>query len=303
MDIGALTRKIYLKQHKRISKNKNAFNRIYGIYSDQSYGLGEKWFKNKICLDAGCGNFGALTVRLSKLGCKKIYACDLGKKWIDPMKRSLIERGIKLKNIDFNAGDILKLKYKKNFFDFVAVNGVLPHLKNIKEIQKGFAEGAKVCKKGGYYFTSYGVSGGLIQAVILPAIRKHYKTNKEFKKFIDNINFSEIDKILKFIVKVNKKNKGPNINYGFLKSLFGEDFCVFLHNHIQAPYWLTNECSKELIASMYKKNGFKEVRRIKKFVKRDDIRKFFAPLHFERDSQISKLLYGQGYMQYIGKKI
>ena len=54
---------------------------------------------------------------------------------------------------------------------------------------------------------------------------------------------------------------------------------------------------------MYKKNGFKEVRRIKKFVKRDDIRKFFAPLHFERDSQISKLLYGQGYMQYIGKKI
>ena len=25
MDIGALTRKIYLKQHKRISKNKNAF--------------------------------------------------------------------------------------------------------------------------------------------------------------------------------------------------------------------------------------------------------------------------------------
>ena len=303
MDIGTLTRKIYLKQHRRISKNKKAFNRIFSIYSDQSYGLGEKWFKNKITLDAGCGNFGALTLRLSKLGSKKIYACDLGKKWIKPMKKSLISRGVKLNNIEFKPGDILNLKYKKNFFDFVAVNGVLPHLKNKREIQKGFSEGAKVCKKGGYYFTSFGVSGGLVQAVILPAIRNHYKSNKDFKNFIDNINTKEIDKILKFIIKVNKKNKGPYINYNFIKSLFGEDFCVFLHNHIQAPYWLTNECSKEFIKMMYKKNGFTNVRRIKKFVKREDIRKFFAPLHFERDSKISQLLYGQGYMQFIGKKI
>ena len=302
MDIGALTRKIYLKQHKRISKNKSAFDRIYGIYSDQSYGLGDKWFKNKISLDAGCGNFGALTLRLSKLGCKKIYACDLGKKWIKPMKNSLIKRGVKLDNIEFNAGDILKLKYKKNFFDFVAVNGVLPHLRNKKEIQKGFSEGAKVCKKGGYYFTSFGVSGGLIQAVILPAIRNHYKLNKKFRQFIDNISAKEINKILRFIIKVNRKNKGPTINYNFLKNLFGEDFCVFLHNHIQAPYWLTNECSKEFINAMYKKNGFTDIRRIKRFVKRNDIRKFFAPLHFERENQISQLLYGQGYMQFIGKK-
>ena len=53
---------------------------------------------------------------------------------------------------------------------------------------------------------------------------------------------------------------------------------------------------------MYKKNGFSKVKRIKKFVKRTDIRKFFAPLHFERDNHISKILYGDGYMQFIGKK-
>ena len=42
MDYKTLTRKLYLKQHKRISKNKEAFNRIFGIYTDQNYGLGNK---------------------------------------------------------------------------------------------------------------------------------------------------------------------------------------------------------------------------------------------------------------------
>lgn len=302
MSYKILTRKIYLKQHKRISENKEAFNRIYGIYTDQNYGLSNNWFKNKIALDVGCGNFGALIVRLSKLKCKKIYACDLGKKWINPLKKSLTERNINLNNIEMRPGNVLKLKYKKNYFDFVAVNGVLPHLKNKQEIKRGFAEGAKVCKKGGYYFTSFGVSGGLVQSIVLPAIRKHYQSDKNFKKFIDNLKFKEIDKIIKFIIRVSKENKGPKINYNFLKSMLSEDFCVFLHNHIQAPYWLTNECSKEFIVSMYKKNGFSNIRRIKKFVKRTDIRKFFAPLHFERESRISKILYGQGYMQFIGKK-
>ena len=296
------TRKLYLRQHKRISDDNKTFNRIYGIYSNQNYGLGNDWFKNKIVLDLGCGNFGALLIRLSKLKCKKIYACDLGQKWIKPLKKNLSKRGVSLKNIEMAPGDHLKLKYKKNFFDFVASNGVLTQLKNKKEIQKAFAQGAKVCKKGGYYFSSYGVSGGLVQSVILPAVRKHYKSNKVFKKFIDNLNVKEMNKILKFIVKISEKNNGPKLNYNFLKTMLSEDFCVFLHNHIQCPYWLTNEATEKFIRTMYKKNGFSKVKRIKKFVKRTDIRKFFAPIHFERDNHISKILYGDGYMQFIGKK-
>ena len=302
MNYESLTRKLYLNQHKRISNNKSAFNRIYSIYDDQNYGLGDKWFNNKTALDAGCGNFGALTVRLSKLKCKKIYACDLGNKWIDPLKKSLKKRKVNIKNIDFMSGNILKLNYQKNFFDFVAVNGVLPHLKNKKDIKKGFAEGAKVCKRGGFYFTSFGVSGGLIQSVILPAVREHYKLDKNFKKFIDNLNFKEMEKIIKFIIRVSNKNKGPRLDYNFMKNMLSEDFCVFLHNHIQAPYWLTNECTEEFITQMYKKNGFSKIRRIKKFVNRSDVRKFLAPLHYERDNHISKILYGQGYMQFIAKK-
>ena len=296
------TKKLYLKQHSRISKDNTTYKRIYGIYSDQNYGLGNNWFKNKIVLDLGCGNFGALIERFSKLRCKKIYACDLGREWIKPLKKNLSNRGVSLKNIKMSPGDHLKLKYKKNFFDFVASNGVLTLLDSEKSMQKAFAQGAKVCKKNGYYFSSYGVSGGLVQSVILPAVRKHYQSNKDFKKFIDNLNVKEMNKILKFVVKISKRNNGPKLNYNFLKTMLSEDFCVFLHNHIQAPYCWSNETTEKFIRAMYKKNGFSEVKRITKFVKRTDIRKFLAPLHFERDNHISKILYGDGYMQFIGKK-
>jgi len=296
------TRNIYQKQHSRISKNVKTWNRIFGIYKDQSYGLGSKWYKNKIVLDAGCGNFGALTSRLDELGCKKIYACDIGTKWIKPMKKALKKRKVNLRKIDFAEGNVLKLNYQKNFFDFVALNGVLPHLKNEKEIEKAFKEGSRVCKKNGYFFVSNGVSGGLIQGVILPAVREHYKKDKVFRKFIDTLNIKNMGKIVKLISNVSKKNKGPVINQEFLKQMLSEDTFVFLQNHIQAPFWLTNELSPEYTVKLFKKNGFTKIKRIKKFVSRTDIRKFFAPLHFERDSFISKILYGKGYVQFVGQK-
>jgi ubiquinone/menaquinone biosynthesis C-methylase UbiE len=296
------TREIYQKQHQSIANDKKTFDRIFGIYKGQTYGLGNSFFKNKIALDAGCGNFGALTARLSNLGCDKIYACDLGKSWIKPMKKSLTNRKINLRNIYFQNGDVTKLKYKTNMFDFVAFNGVLPHLKNKVEIKKAFKEGSRVTKKGGYFFTSFGVSGGLIQSVILPAIRKHYKKNKEFKKFLDNVKVNDLKNIFNFISLKSKKNNGPYISSNFLTKLFHQDFIVFLRNHIQAPTWLTNECDLEFINSLYKKNGFKRINRIKKFVKRTDVRKYFAPLHFMRDHWFSKILYGQGYMQFIAQK-
>jgi hypothetical protein len=87
-----------------------------------------------------------------------------------------------------------------------------------------------------------------------------------------------------------------------MKSLFGMDYCVFLQNFIQAPTWFSNECTPEFVESLYSRAGFVNVRRLKSFVKRSDIRKFFAPLHYDRDYDISKILYGQGYVQYIGEK-
>ena len=93
------------------------------------------------------------------------------------------------------------------------------------------------------------------------------------------------------------------ISKNILKSLFGEDYCVFIQNFIQAPTWWSNECTPKFVEGLYKKCGFKNVKRLSSFTKRSDIRKYFAPLHYDLNHPISQLLYGEGYVQYVGEKI
>ncbi len=296
------TRRIYEKQHARICADADARQRIDGMYESATMGLPREWFKGKDALDAGCGNIGSLIRRLSRLGAERVYGIDVGNGWIEKLQASLKRAGVPSRCFELRPGSILDIPFPTGRFDFVAINGVLIHLRNTAEILHGFREGARVCKSGGYYFTSYGPCGGLIQGTIFPAIRERYRQDAKFKNFIDGIHPKVIHKAIDRIVSLAKERTGEDLRAGFLKSLFGEDFCVFLQNYIQAPVWLSNECTPEFVEEMYKANGFTEITRLNSFVKRKDVRKFFAPLHFDRDEPLSQILYGKGYVQFIGRK-
>ena len=84
------------------------------------------------------------------------------------------------------------------------------------------------------------------------------------------------------------------------KGLFDEDYCVMIQNIIQAPVRLPIE--EKYILNLYSKYGLKKPKRLKRFVKRSNIRKFFAPLHYHRDTEISKILYGSGNLEFISQK-
>ncbi len=296
------TRKIYEKQHQRIAGDDTAFSRISASYSAEKFHVDPKWFVGKTALDAGCGNFGALIVRLAELGCKKVHACDIGTDWVPKLAEHLVNKGVSKSRFELNAGNVVDLPYEDESIDFVAINGVLVHLKDMDEIERGFAEGVRVCKKGGYYFTSWGPSGGLVQGRIMPAARQHYREDEWFKSLIDNISPTLIHGVIDKICADSKQNGGEKLDDAFLKSLFGEDFCVFLQNFIQAPHWWSNECTPEYVGGLYKKYGFTKIERLDEFVKRTDIRKIFAPLHYDRDHPVSKALYGNGYVKYIATK-
>lgn len=296
------TRKIYEKQHQRIAGDDTVFNRISGSYSAEKLHVDAKWFAGKTALDAGCGNFGALIVRLAELGCEKIHACDIGTDWIPKLAEHLKNKGVHQSQFELKAGNVVDLPYEDESFDFVAINGVLVHLEGMDEIERGFAEGVRVCKTGGYYFTSWGPSGGLVQGRIMPAARQHYRGDEWFKSLIDNISPALIHGVIDKICADSEKYGGEKLDGAFLKSLFGEDFCVFLQNFIQAPQWWTNECTPDYVEGLYKKYGFVKIERLNEFVKRTDIRKFFAPLHYDRDHPVSKALYGSGYVKYIATK-
>lgn len=296
------TRKIYEKQHQRIASNDEVFNRISGSYSAEKFHVDPDWFAGKTALDAGCGNIGALIVCLSQLGCEKVHACDIGTDWIPKLTQQLRSKGVHESQFELRDGNMVALPYEDERFDFVAANGVVVHLKDMDEIERGFAEGARVCKKDGYYFTSWGPSGGLMQGKIMPAARQHYREDPYFKALIDNVSPALIHGVIDKICADSERNGGEKLDGTFLKSLFGEDFCVFLQNFIQAPQWWTNECTPEYVEGLYKKYGFTRIERLNEFVKRTDIRKFFAPLHYDWDHPVSKALYGNGYVKYIASK-
>ena len=134
----------------------------------------------------------------------------------------------------------------------------------------------------------------------MPAIRKYYRENNEFKDFIDNVSPKDFHEAVDMVMKGTNKYGGEKINLEFIKPLFDVDFCVLLQNFTQAPVRLS--VSEDFIKRLYSSNGLKEVRRLRRYVKRKNIRKFFAPLHYEVENPISKLLYGSGNLEFIGKK-
>lgn len=112
------------------------------------------WFKDKACLDAGCGG-GRYTVALSRLGFKKVVGIDIGSKGLADAGRRVKECDIK--NVDFVEGSVLDLPFENSTFDFVFSNGVLHHT---TDTMKGLEEIYRVLKPGGkVWLYLYGTGG------------------------------------------------------------------------------------------------------------------------------------------------
>jgi ubiquinone/menaquinone biosynthesis C-methylase UbiE len=297
-----LTRSVYEKQHERIAKDDATFDRIYGIYENTNFGIDPGWWSGKTALDAGCGNFGAFMLRLIHLGFGKVTGIDLGESWIEKLRTSLETRGVSNECFELRTGSVLDIPYPDGQFDFVAINGVLVHLDSMEEIEKGFAEGARVCKKGGYFFTTYGPCGGALMDAVFPALQQYYRRNDDFKSFIDTISPDVIHDTFDKVARDHKEFTGESLDVEIFKGLLGLDFCVFLQNFIQRPTDFSNECTPGLVENMYKSHGFGEVKRLHHYVKRTDIRKLFAPLHYDWNHPVAKALYGSGFVQYIGRR-
>ncbi len=173
------TRKIYEAQHARRVADPAAFDRIWDQYRTNTFGLPESWFAGKRVLDIGCGNVGALMMRFIALGAAETCGVDIGEDWMPLLKDSLERHGYSTDSVELRAGSTLRLPLEDESFDFVSIDGVLIHLADMTEVEQGFVEGARVCKSGGYYFTSYGPCGGLMQSAIFPAVRSYYRENDD----------------------------------------------------------------------------------------------------------------------------
>jgi len=161
---------------------------------------------------------------------------------------------------------------------------------------------SRVTKPGGYFYVIFGNPGGLLEKEVWPALRKSYRKNDEFKELIDNLNPADFSGLFKTMADGMKKNAGEKFNHSKLAPLFDLDFRTTLQNLIQVPKRFILEITEDVILDWFKKNNFQTPKRCKRYVKRENIRKYFSPLHFDNTSRISNLLYGPGNYEFIARK-
>ena len=190
------------------------------------WGIDLTWFKDRVCLDAGCGG-GRFVVALAKLGAKKVYGVDVSVDAVSVAHERCHERG--LANIDIREASVCALPFADSMFDYVVSSGVIHHTPNPR---RTFSELVRVLKPGGRIFLSVYGRGGL-----------RWLTNDIFRHTICKIiPFSMMEKIFAFSgVPANKR-------YNILDNLYTPYTKRFTEKEIRQ--WLTDA-------------GFQNLRRVK----------------------------------------
>jgi len=258
------SRKVFGKIHDNQSNNHNLFKRISTLFDTKYFQVNKDFFKDKVCLDAGCGSSLTGMHNLLSLGAKKVYGLDLNDTIFNGEKNIKKFKG----KYELKTGSILSLPFPDNSFDFVMSVGVLHHTTNFF---KGLKELKRVLKPNGTLYVEVEGKGGLVRE-LSEYLRKKYRCDKEFNKLIKGLNtnqFNILDKIM-----------------------FDEDLVGTIKDRLQAP--LYTQTSEKEIVDWLKKEGFTNIRRLRKFQKFRNIRKYLAPIYYNYKHPFSRILYGDG---------
>jgi len=297
--INEETRDVYHAQHQRIVNDNKAMIRFLNMVQEEYFGLPENYFKTAKVLDAGCGDTAKLLIRFSEFGCTDLAGIDLGNEYISVASKNLIKHKVSANTFQLFSGSIDALPFEDESFDFVCCHGVLLHLASIEQAQRAFSELARVTRKDGYLYVVGGVYGGLVEFV-LPTIRQYYQSNSEFKKLIDEVSPNNFKNLFDFVNKELESRGQTGIDLSFIEEMLDVDFCTTLQNLIQAPVRLA--LSKVFFENEFHKYDFEKPKRLRRYVTRDNIRKYLSPLHFNLNHPISKILYGDGNLEFISRK-
>lgn len=297
-DFQKKTRDIFHKIHVQQSESDLIFNRLISLLSPSYLKVEDNFFEDKICLDAGCGSNANATFAMLSMGAKKVYAFDLDESFIEPAQK-------RLKKFDgryvLSTDDVLKTKFKDNFFDFVNCSGVLHHTG--KKVIEGLKELKRITKNGGILYFMVNGKGGIIRE-FTNFLRERYIKDDEFKKIIDDLNEEKIRKEILFIYQSMIDHKDDlvkeEVPKALIELLFDRDLILTIQDRIQAPIY--TETTEEELRTWLNENGFVNIKRLKRYPKYSNLRRFLSPLYDEYDNELSRFLFGDGMIQLIATK-
>lgn len=285
------TRTLFHGIHKKQAGNDEVFSRLVSLLSPEYLQESPDFFKQKICLDAGCGSNANATHSMLLQGAEKVYAFDLDESIFEtaPSKLQSFEGKYEL-----SVDNVLHTKYPDDFFDVVHCSGVLHHS---TDVYKGMEELVRVTKPGGMLITMTYGKGGIIRD-IATLLREKYQQDEAFRELIDTLDadvFKDFFEVLFKGMKAHGDSYLDRISQKDVLDLFDEDLALTIIDRIAAPLYL--EHSEQELTDAFHRYGCTTVKRLKRYPVLHNIRRFLSPLYYDYESKYARLLYGDGAVQ------
>ncbi|MAU58303.1 MAG: hypothetical protein CMC33_01420 [Flavobacteriaceae bacterium] len=168
----------------------------------------KKIFKNKKCLDAGCG-FGRGSLFMLSNSAKFVTSVDISDNNIKTTNQNLKNYGFK--NFKTLKKNISNLPFKDESFDVVWCYGVIHHT---KFTDRSLKELTRVLKTGGFLKLFVYGSGGI-----------HWYIMNKFRKIFNNFDTNQIIEILNFLnyTEIDIVNFIDNWKTSYLRTYTAKD--------------------------------------------------------------------------------
>ena len=270
-------------------------NRIEGLHNTDSLKLNQNFFKDKVCIDIGCGSAAAGTVNLLNMGAKFVHLCDVDKSFIEPASNILNSNPNFKNRWKPKVGNALSLPYDSESMDFAVCQGVLHHIYDDTDALK---EIYRVLKYGGKANLSLVGYGGLIGNFVMKTMRDEYQENETFKSFMDNNldvdSFKSIIEYMKSLLPNDESESYKNsINLlDSISKLIDNDLILTIADRVYAPHY--RQTKEKDFYSKILDLGFKNCQRISTTPKYKNIRKIVEPLYADYKNDLAKIFYGDG---------
>ena len=179
--------------------------------------------------------------------------------------------------------------------DFVLAQGFFQHMEDEKKV---LSEIYRILKPSGKAYVDIVGKGGLIGNFVMKTMREEYSENKSFKEFIDkDLSVSSLKKVLHGMK--DSIEKDDSITYKncikFLESLsdlIDDDLILTIEDRLYAP--LYRQTSENEFIDKLKNAGFSDWYRVSRKPSYQNIRKILSPLYKNYNSQLAKILFGDG---------
>ena len=297
------TRQVFHKIHLDHLSDPHVRDRHSNLIEPAIMGLPDDYFDGLICGDIGCGSAVHGTVNLLSLDAAYVHALDLDESFIEPAQQRLSDNRAFNDRWALDVGSLMALPYDQGSFDFIICAGVIHH---VSDDRRAIREIYRVLKDGGKAYLSVTGGTGVLNQFWMEIAREEYSKNAEMQDLVRSGKFedwlkTQLAHLREHIDREDETSYQSSMAFiDSLIQLIDNDLVLSITDVLEAPKYKTY--SEDEWLSLLKECGFEKIYRFFKKPEYKNIRKIVAPLYYDHQNPLARLLYGDGSMNVVVTK-